>query len=118
MEARHRAEQALTFARAHKERSHEAWALRVLGEMAAQRDSPDSEEAATYYRQSLALADALGMRPLVAHCHCGLGSLYAKIGRWDTARGEVSAAIALYRAMEMTFWLLQAQAAMAEVEGR
>jgi tetratricopeptide (TPR) repeat protein len=118
VEARHRAEQALAFARTHKERSHEAWALRVLGEMAAQRDPPDGAEAATYYRQSLALADALGMRPLVAHCHCGLGSLYTKIGRWDAARGELSAAIELYRAMEMTFWLPHAQAAVAEVDGR
>ena len=118
VEARQRAEQALKLARAYKERGHEAWALRVLGEMAAQREPMDGEEAISCYRQALSLADALGMRPLVAHCHCGLGSLYAKIGRWDTARGEVSAAIALYRAMEMTFWLLQAQAAMAEVEGR
>jgi class 3 adenylate cyclase/tetratricopeptide (TPR) repeat protein len=118
VEAHHRAEQALAFARTHKERSHEAWALRVLGEMAAQRDPPDGAEAATYYRQSLALADALGMRPLVAHCHCGLGSLYTKIGRWDAARGELSAAIELYRAMEMTFWLPQARAAVAEVDGR
>jgi len=118
VEARHRAEQALAFARAHKERSHEAWALRLLGEIAAQRDPPDDEEAATHYRQALALADALGMRPLVAHCHCGLGSLYARIGRWDAARGALSAAIELYRAMEMTFWLPQAQATVAEVEGR
>jgi len=118
MEARQRAEQALAFARTHKERGHEAWALRVFGEIAAQREPADGEEAATYYRQALALADALGMRPLVAHCHCGLGSLYAKIGQRDTARGELSAAIALYRAMEMTCWLPQAQAAVTEVEGR
>jgi hypothetical protein len=58
------------------------------------------------------------MRPLQAHCHCGLSSLYAKISRWDAARDALSAAIALYRAMEMTFWLSQAQAAVAEVEGR
>jgi tetratricopeptide (TPR) repeat protein len=117
-EARHRAEQALELACVHKERGHEAWAIRLLGEIAAQRDRLDDEEAATYYRQALALADALGMRPLVAHCHCGLGSLYAKIGRWDAARGALSAAIELYHAMEMTFWLPQAQAAVAEVEGR
>jgi tetratricopeptide (TPR) repeat protein len=81
VEARHRAEQALAFARVHKERSHEAWTLRVLGEIAAQRDPLAGDEAATYYRQSLALADALGMRPLVAHCHCGLSSLYASNSR-------------------------------------
>jgi tetratricopeptide (TPR) repeat protein len=118
VEARLRAEKALVFARAHKERGHEAWALRVLGEIAAQRDPLVSDEAATYYQQALTLADALGMRPLVAHCHYGLGSLYAKISRWDAARGELSAAIELYRAMEMAFWLPQAQATVAEMEGR
>jgi hypothetical protein len=55
------------------------------------------------------------MRPLVAHCHLGLGTLYAKIGRPVQARPELSTAIALYRAMDMTFWLPQAEAALAQV---
>ena len=67
---------------------------------------------------ALALADELGMRPLQAHCHRGLGTLYAKIGRLEQARAELSTAIDLYRAMEMTFWLPQAEAALAQVEGR
>ena len=58
------------------------------------------------------------MRPLVAHCHLGLGNLYLKSGRRDEARAELSAAIELYRAMEMTFWLPEAERALAEVEGR
>jgi Flp pilus assembly protein TadD len=62
------------------------------------------------------LAEELGMRPLQAHCHCGLGTLYAKTGRQEPARAELSTAIALYRAMDMTFWLPQAQAALAQVE--
>jgi hypothetical protein len=57
------------------------------------------------------------MRPLVAHCHLGLGKLYATIGRRAEARSALSAAIELYRAMEMTFWLPQAEAALAQVEG-
>jgi uncharacterized protein HemY len=57
------------------------------------------------------------MRPLVAHCHLGLGTLYAKIGYWEQATAELSIAIELYKAMEMTFWLLQAEAALAQVEG-
>ena len=56
------------------------------------------------------------MRPLVAHCHLGLGKLYATIGHHAEARAALSAAIELYRAMEMTFWLPQAEAALAEVE--
>ena len=58
------------------------------------------------------------MRPLQAHCHRGLGTLYAKFGQREQARAELSTAIAMYRAMEMTFWLPQAEAALAEVEGR
>jgi hypothetical protein len=58
------------------------------------------------------------MRPLVAHCHLGLGKLYATVGRQDEARAELSTAIDLYKAMEMTFWLPQAEATLAKVEGR
>ena len=56
------------------------------------------------------------MRPLVAHCHLGLGKLYAKLGRRAEAHAELSTAIALYRAMEMTFWLPQAEATLAHAE--
>jgi hypothetical protein len=57
------------------------------------------------------------MRPLVAHCHLGLGMLYHALGRGEQSRHDLSAAIALYRAMDMTFWLPQAEAALAEAEG-
>ena len=80
--------------------------------------SPDIDQAAAHYRQALALAEELGMRPLVAHCHRGLGMLYLKLGRRAQARPELSAAIDLYRAMDMTFWLPQTEAALAQVEGR
>jgi hypothetical protein len=55
------------------------------------------------------------MRPLQAHCHLGLGTLYAKLARSEEARAELSAAIELFRAMEMTFWLPQAEAALLHV---
>jgi len=58
------------------------------------------------------------MRPLVAHCHRGLGTLYAAAGQREQARTELSTAIALYRDMEMTFWLQPTEAALAQVEGR
>jgi uncharacterized protein HemY len=55
----------------------------------------------------------------VAHCHLGLGTLHAKTGQWEKARAELSTAIELYRAMEMTFWLPQAEAMLAEtIESR
>jgi hypothetical protein len=58
------------------------------------------------------------MRPLQAHCHLGLGTLYAKTGHRQQARPELATAIELYRGMEMTFWLPQTEAALAHVEGR
>ena len=70
------------------------------------------------YQEALTLAEALGMRPLQAHCHHGLGTLYAKSGQGQQARTELVMAIDLYRAMEMTFWLPQAEATLAQVEGR
>jgi tetratricopeptide (TPR) repeat protein len=111
------AERALILAREHQERGNEAYALRLLGDIAARREPPESDQAGDYYRQALALAEELGMRPLMAHCHLGLGKLYAKIGRRAEACTELSAAVELYRTMEMVFWLPQAEAALAEVEG-
>jgi predicted RNA polymerase sigma factor len=67
-------------------------------------------------RYGLALAEALGMRPLQAHCHfVGLGTLYTKIGRREQARAELTAAIELYRSMQMTVWLPQAEARLAQI---
>ena len=72
-------------------------------------------QAAAHYRQALTLAEKLGMRPLQAHCHLGLGALYANLGRPEQARPELTAAIDLYRAMQMPFWLPQAEAALVQV---
>jgi tetratricopeptide (TPR) repeat protein len=116
-EAHALAERALAHARAHQERGHQAYAMRLIGEIVARREPPDIEQAEAYYRHALTLAEALGMRPLQAHCHCGLGTLYAKMDRGEQVRAELSTAIDLYRAMQMTFWLPQAEAALAEVEG-
>ena len=58
------------------------------------------------------------MRPLQAHCHRGLGTLYTATGQREPARTALSTAIALYRAMDMTFWLPQTEAALVQVEGQ
>ena len=78
----------------------------------------DIERAIDFGQQALTLAEELGMRPLVAHCHLGLGTLYATTGQRQQAHAELSAAIELYQAMDMTFWLPQAEAALVQVEGR
>ena len=110
------AERTLTLARARQERGHEAYVLRLLGDIAARRDPPEHEAAEAHYQQALALAEELGMRPLMAHCHRGLGTLYAATGQRDQARAALTTAIALYRVMDMTFWLPETEAALAQVD--
>jgi hypothetical protein len=62
------------------------------------------------------LAEELGMRPLVAHCHRGLGTLYTTTGQWEQACTALSTAIEMYQSMDMTFWL--PEATLAQMEGR
>jgi tetratricopeptide (TPR) repeat protein len=68
-------------------------------------------------KQALSLAEEVGMRPLQAHCHRGLGTLFATAGQAEPARAELSTALAMYQAMAMTFWLPQTEAALAQVRG-
>ena len=73
-------------------------------------DPPNVEQAEIYYRQALTLAEELGMRPLQAHCHRGLGTMYAATGQREQARAALSAAVAMYQSMAMTLWLPQTEA--------
>ena len=114
-EAMQHARQALALARQCGERGFEAEALYRLGDVYAQTDPQEMVQSEVWYREALTLAEALGMRPLQAHCHHGLGTLYAKSGQQEQAHTELSTAIELYRAMDMTFWLPQAEAALAQV---
>ena len=109
-------ERALALACAHQERGHQAYALRLLGDIATRREPPERAQAEAHYRQALALADELGMRPLQAHCHRGLGTLYAATGQREQACAALAVAIAMYQSMDMTFWPPQAEAALAQVE--
>jgi tetratricopeptide (TPR) repeat protein len=110
--------QALDLARQQKVRGDEAFALHQLGVVHTHADPPDVAQAEAHYQQALALAEELGMRPLVAHCHRGLGMLYAATGQQEQARSTLSTAIAMYRDMDMTFWLPETEAVPAQVEGR
>jgi tetratricopeptide (TPR) repeat protein len=110
--------QALELAQSHQERRAQAWALRLHGDIAIRRHPLDNEQAETHYQQALSLATELGMRPLQAHCHRGLGTVYSRTGQAEQARAELSTAIDMYRDMEMTFWLPETETALAEVEKR
>jgi predicted ATPase/class 3 adenylate cyclase len=117
-DAHTRAAQAVDLTRRYTQRGTQAWALWLLGESTTRRTSPAVESAAGHYREALALADEFSMRPLQAHCHGSLGTLYTKLGQPEQAHTELSLAIDLYRSMDMTFWLPEAEAVLAQVEGR
>jgi tetratricopeptide (TPR) repeat protein len=114
-QARAFAERAVKHASASQEPGHRAYALRLLGKVTAHQDSPEIEPAAHHYRQALALAEELEMRPLVAHCHLGLGKLYRRTGKCQEAREHLTTATTMYREMDMRFWPEQAEAEMREL---
>jgi tetratricopeptide (TPR) repeat protein len=116
-EAQALAEQALTLARAHQERACQAYALWLLGDIAMRRNPPDPEQAAIHYQHALTLADELGLRPLQAHCHRGRSTLYSQTGKMEQSRAALSTALDMYREMEMTFWLPEMEAMLAEEVG-
>jgi tetratricopeptide (TPR) repeat protein len=114
-EASDLAERALQLSRTHKERGHEAWALKLLGDVALGHSPPKAEQAESYYRHAFAVSLELGMRPLQAHCHLGLGKAFAAVGAVEQARPEMAAAIDLYGSMEMNLWLARANAAVRSI---
>jgi class 3 adenylate cyclase/tetratricopeptide (TPR) repeat protein len=89
-----------------------AHALYLLGDIATHPDRFDAESGAAHYRQALALAQLHGMRPVIAHCHLGLGRLYRRTGQPERADENLDAAMMMYRDMDMGFWLEQAEAEM------
>jgi len=105
-----RAEEALNLARRHGDRRNEANGLHLLGEIYLKLNSPESAQAEAHFRGALTLADALVMRPLVAHCHLGLGTFYRHSSKHDRARQHLTTARVMYREMDMPCWLEQAEA--------
>jgi tetratricopeptide (TPR) repeat protein len=108
-------QRALRLARQHKERGHEAYTLRLLGEIAAREDPLDNEKAEDHYHQALALAEEFGMRPLIAHCHVGLGKLYRRIKKREQVEQHLTTGTTMMREMEMGLWLEKAQAELNEL---
>jgi class 3 adenylate cyclase/tetratricopeptide (TPR) repeat protein len=108
-------QRALGLARQHKEKGHEAYTLRLLGEIAAREDPLDIGKSENHYRQALALAEELGMRPLMAHCNVGLGKLYRRTGNNEKAKAYLTNGVALMREMGMGLWLERAEAELKEL---
>ena len=116
-EADRLAQSALDLATARNERANLAWARRLLGEIADRREPPEAVGAEGHFRQSLRMAEELGMRPLQAHCHLGLGRLYRRLGRSSDAHAELSKAVTMLREMGMAFWLPEAETELAQADG-
>jgi class 3 adenylate cyclase/tetratricopeptide (TPR) repeat protein len=107
--ATRRAEEAFRASRDRGERGVQAHAIRLLGEIAAHRDPCDVGIAEGHYAEAIALGNELGMRPLVAHCHLGLGKLHRGTERAEQGREHLATAMRMYRDMDMTHWLAQAE---------
>src|SRR5260370_31868658 len=99
------AQHALDLARTHKERGHEAYALRLLADIAAPGPAGARGDADSLYGQALALAEELAMRPLAAHCQLGLGRLHARLGRPALATASLASALAGFTSLGMSYWL-------------
>ena len=112
-EALNIAEEAVGLAKRHGERGSEARALRVLAEIRAHAEPATNDAAESTYREALALAEELEMRPLQWQCYLGLGKLLCCVGRLDEARAELSTAVQMLREMEMAHWLPEAEAELA-----
>jgi class 3 adenylate cyclase/DNA-binding winged helix-turn-helix (wHTH) protein/tetratricopeptide (TPR) repeat protein len=113
-EAQSLGDRAVKFSPSH--RGYAARALHLLGDIATHPDRFNAERGEAYYRKALALAEPRGMRPLVAHCHLGLGRLYRRTGKREQAQ-EHLIATTMYREMDMRFWLEQAEVELKELEG-
>lgn len=111
-DARACADRAVMLAHTRGERGYEAYARRLLGEIASRRDPPDVEKAEVDYREALKLAHGLEMRPLVAHCHLGLGSLYRRTNDRVKTEEHLARGTEMYREMGMGYWLEKAEAAL------
>ena len=114
-DARACAERALSLSRTAGERSIETRALRLLGEIDAGGPSPDADQSERHFGEALARSEALGVRPNVARCHLGLGALYARTGRRKESEGHLATALAMFREMEMPYWIEKAASALKEL---
>jgi tetratricopeptide (TPR) repeat protein len=109
------AQEGLAAARQRGERGVEGHSLRLLGDIAAHPDRVEVETAEAHYRQALALAEELGLRPLMAHCHLGLGALYRRAGTRQQAREHLTTAVTMFGEMDMRYWREQAEAELKEL---
>ena len=108
-------ERALQLATTHGQRALESEVCLVLGTMKTLSNSPHFDQAGSHFLRALSVAEEIGARPLVAHCHLGLGKLYRRTGTREQAQEHLTTATTMYREMDMRFWLEGAEAEMGEL---
>jgi len=112
------AQQGLELAHRYHEKGPQAWALYLLAASDSASGTNNEQHLQRAYRDALALAEELGMRPLVAHCHLGQGQLHCALGAASKAREHLKRALTMYREMDMQSWPEQAEAALQELNAR
>jgi tetratricopeptide (TPR) repeat protein len=108
------AERAAQLTLENRQHAYHAWALRMLAEVSAHATQLNVDAAASHYRDAIRSATELGMRPLVAHCHLGLGKLYRRTGKREQAQEHLTTATTMYHEMGMRFWLEKIEAELGE----
>jgi class 3 adenylate cyclase/tetratricopeptide (TPR) repeat protein len=102
--ARTVAQRALELSLTHRERGHQAWALHLLGDIAAAGDAAERDRALGHYAEAMALTEELGMHPLAARIHLSLGRLHRHAGNFEAAQEELAASLVAFRGMDMRLW--------------
>ncbi len=90
------------------QRGASAWTQWLFGEIHSQ--SERQEQAEEHYRKAVRLASELGMAPLIAHCHFGIGKGLGRTKKVEAARDHLVEAARLYGTLEMPFWKNEAEA--------
>jgi tetratricopeptide (TPR) repeat protein len=109
------AERGLQLTTESKDKGTQAWLKGIVAEATVQRGPLNAEKAGSYYGMALTVAEELGMRPLQAHCHAGIGNLHAQMRDLVRARAEFHAAINIYRTIQMPYWLSRAEDALSRL---
>lgn len=104
-EARDNAQRALELARSYGQKGHEGWALRLLGDISCNTNSGNGL-AAGFYKEAMAIADDMGLRPLLAHCHFGNYRTAAMEGLGSDH--HLRFAIEIYTELNMDQWVRMA----------
>ena len=97
---------------------HAAYGWQLLGDIATSSEQSEAKTGEAHYYRALEYAEPRGMRPLVAHCHLGLGKLYRRTDRREQAEEHLATATTMYREMGMTYWLEKAEAEVTNLGDR